>query len=189
MRGVRQDDRSADTARFERLYELHYARVAAYCRRRIPPERVDDAVAETFTVAWRRIDEVPDGTAALMWLYRVAHRVVGHHWRARDRHRRLERRLAVVPDPPAAAPDDAALAADATERVLRAAERLGDHDAEVLRLLCWERLTRNEIAEVLDLVPNAVSQRIHRARKNLAKEFARLERSERTGDDSKGGRP
>jgi RNA polymerase sigma-70 factor (ECF subfamily) len=189
MRSVRQDDRSAAVARYEQLYELHYARVVAYCRRRTAPARVDDAVADTFTVAWRRIDDVPEGTASLMWLYRVAHRVVGHQWRSSDRHERLQRRLAAVPDWPVAEPDTAAISADETERVLRAAEHLNESDAEVLRLLCWERLTRSEIAEVLELTPNAVSQRIHRARKNLAEEFARLERTTRAPGARNGGRP
>lgn len=188
MRAVRQDDRSS-AARFERLYDLHYRKIAAYCRRRVAQQRVDDVVAEIFTVAWRRIDEVPEGAAALMWLYRVAYRTVGHQWRSRDRQQRLERRLSVVPDPPVEVPEEVAVAADETARVLRAAERLGERDAEVLRLLCWERLTRDEIAAVLDLTPNAVSQRIHRARKNLSKEFARLERTDRTPGARKGGQP
>ena len=61
-------------------------------------------------------------------------------------------------------------------RVLQASARLNEGDAEILRLVAWEHLSRDAIAEVLGINPNAVSQRIHRARANLTKEYVRLER-------------
>ena len=66
---------------------------------------------------------------------------------------------------------------------------LNDRDAEILRLLSWEHLLRAEIAEVLEIAPNAVNQRVHRARTNLTKEFNRLERRDpdRTPAAKKGG--
>jgi RNA polymerase sigma-70 factor, ECF subfamily len=41
--------------------------------------------------------------------------------------------------------------------------------AELVRLWAWEQLTPGEIAEVLDITPNAVGIRLHRARQKLAK--------------------
>lgn len=175
---MREDDRSLAERRFEMVYDRCYPRVAAFCQRRLPADQADDAIAETFVVAWRRIDDVPEGAAALLWLYRVAHRTVGHHWRSRDRRTRLHTRLHAVPEDVTAGPEETAVSSVEVERVLRAADRLNDNDAEVLRLLCWENLDRDEIAEVLELTPNAVSQRIHRARRHLAKELARLERED-----------
>lgn len=177
-----EDDRSAD-ARFESLYDRTHSAVAAYCRRRVGPGHVDDVVAETFTVAWRRIDEVPPGPEALMWLYRVAYRAIGHQWRSRDRQQRVTARLSAVPEPPVALPDQAAITRDEVDRVLAAAERLGELDAEVLRLRYWEQLSNEEIAGVLGLTSNAVGQRLHRARRNLTKEFNRLERRDRRQPD------
>ena len=73
-------------------------------------------------------------------------------------------------------------------RVLEASARLNDRDAEILRLVSWEALSRDEIAAVLDLAPNAVSQRLNRARTNLTKEYNRLERrSDRSPATRKGG--
>lgn len=186
---VDEPPRSAAAARFHTLYERHYPAIWAFGRRRVAPAQVDDVVAETFLTAWRRIDDVPDGERALLWLYRVAYRVVGHQWRTRDRQRRLRERIAAVPDQPMAAADDAVLLDDDVRRVLAAADRLNRTDAEVVRLLCWEQLSRDEIAHVLDLEPNAAGQRIHRARKNLAKAYERLERHEpdRIAVDRRGG--
>jgi DNA-directed RNA polymerase specialized sigma24 family protein len=87
--GSRQD------ARFDELYRLYYRPVRDYCRRRVASDLVDDAVAETFLTAWRRLAEVPDGEKALMWSYGVAFRVVGHQWRSTARRRRLEVRLLI----------------------------------------------------------------------------------------------
>jgi len=52
---------SDDRLRFEALYALHQRTVWAYVRRRADPDAVEDAVAETFLVAWRRLDELPEG--------------------------------------------------------------------------------------------------------------------------------
>jgi DNA-directed RNA polymerase specialized sigma24 family protein len=45
-------------ARFNRVYELHLDAVRAYAWRRAPGV-ADEVVAETFLVAWRRLEEVP----------------------------------------------------------------------------------------------------------------------------------
>ncbi|MEW9551250.1 hypothetical protein [Nonomuraea sp. NPDC050783] len=45
----------------------------AYAARRCEvPQDAADVVAETFTVAWRRVDELPEGAEATLWLYGVA---------------------------------------------------------------------------------------------------------------------
>ena len=188
-RCIEEDGSFSNDVRFERLYDRHHAHVTAYCRRRVSADRVEDLVAETFLVAWRRIDDVPDGEAGLPWLYRVAYRSVGRHWRSTSRRRRLDNKLAALPDPPTLTPEDAAVHGEQTRRVLEAAARLNDRDAEILRLLSWEHLSRAEIAEVLEIAPNAVNQRVHRARTNLTKEFNRLERRhpDRTPAAKKGG--
>jgi len=184
------EGRSSAEARFSDLYDRYYAQVHTYCRRRVDTTRVDDAVAETFLTAWRRIDDVPAGDLALPWLYRVAYRVVGHQWRSRSRRRRLDDRLAAVPDPPTPTTDETVVTSDELQRVLDAAGRLNQRDAEILRLLSWERLNRDEIATALEIAPNAVSQRIHRARENLTQEYERLERHDRdrTPAARKGGK-
>jgi len=185
------DERGRPTAevRFQEIYERHYPHVRAYCRRRVAAERVDDVVAETFLTAWRRRDDLPDVDEALPWLYRVAYRVVGHQWRSNSRRRRLGDRLATARPSHASSPEDAAVQSDETARVLEAATRLKPDDAEILRLVAWEHLSRHEIAEVLDLAPNTVSKRIQRARENLRREYARLERNDerRTTGEQEGG--
>ncbi len=182
MADAHELDLSAAEQRFERAYAQHYHHVRSYCRRRVSEDRVDEAVAETFLVAWRRRAELSDLDDVLPWLYRVAYRVVGHQWRSRSRGRRLDVKLASVPGPVGDSPEDVAVRSDQTGRVLEAATHLRPQDAEILRLLAWEQLTRQEIAEILGISPNLVSKRIQRARANLTREYNRLVASARSHD-------
>jgi RNA polymerase sigma-70 factor (ECF subfamily) len=166
---------SAAEARFTQLYARFYIPIRAYCNRRVLPDAVDDAVAEAFLTMWRRIDEVPEGDAALVWLYGVAHGVIGHQWRSVTRRSHLRSRLQTVEARPVVGADDDGGRDDVdARRVLAALARLKDTDAEVLRLDAWEQLSAVSIAAVLEIGPSAARQRLHRARRNLAREYDRL---------------
>jgi RNA polymerase sigma-70 factor (ECF subfamily) len=164
-----------DDARFAQLYRGYFRPVHDFCRRRLTSDLVDDAVAEVFATAWRRLDSVPPGHAALIWLYRVAYREVGHQWRGTTRRRRLQTRLSSMARRPAGAAEELAIDGFEHHLVLEAAARLGGRDAEVLRLAAWEELSPIDIAATLDITANAASQRLHRAKRNLAREYRRLE--------------
>jgi RNA polymerase sigma-70 factor (ECF subfamily) len=165
---------SAAEARFTDLYARFQSPIRAYCNRRARPDAVDDAVAEAFLTVWRRIDEVPEGDAALVWLYSVAYRVIGHQWRSVVRRGRLWSRLQTTRSRPVVGPDDSGLDDVDSRRVLAALARLNDTDAEVLRLDAWEQLSTVSIAAVLGIEPNAARQRLYRARRNLAREYDAL---------------
>ncbi len=189
-RGVESDAGSAAKLRFARLYDLHHRPIRDSCRRRLDAHRVDDAVAEVFLTAWRKLDDVPGDDTARLWLYRVAYRVVGHQWRSVARRTRLEQRLRSASGRALPGSDDALIERDEHRLVLRAAARLGHTDGEVLRLSVWEQLPIADVANLLDIEPNAVKQRLHRARRNLAREFRRLDTpSHSTPDALKGGAP
>jgi DNA-directed RNA polymerase specialized sigma24 family protein len=56
-------------ASFRRLYADHGRQILAYAQRRAgDPEDAADVVAETFLVAWRRLEDVPPGEQARLWL-------------------------------------------------------------------------------------------------------------------------
>ena len=162
-------------ARFVELYELHYRHIYAYCKRRTSVDKVEDAVADTFLTAWRKIDELPDGEGALPWLYAVAYRVLGHQWRGASRQSKLKEKLAsigVSHDPP---PEEYIAVRQESEQVLKALSSLKDREQEILRLSVWEELHHQEIAQMLDLNTDAVKKRLSRARRNLLREYNRME--------------
>jgi RNA polymerase sigma-70 factor, ECF subfamily len=158
----------ARRARFEAVFDGHYRAVWAYCRRRVPPDEADDAVAEVFTTAWRRFDDVPTDRA-LPWLYGVAHNHVAHSIRRRQRAGRLNDRLRTV-DNVVHLDRDRDDAIDASARfdvVTKALATLRPDDQEILRLAAWEDLAPADIAVVLGCSANAAAVRLHRARRRL----------------------
>ena len=88
---------------------------------------------------------------------------------------RLHERLRTVEFRPAAAADDAVVDGVESRRILAALARLGNTDADVLRLVTWEELPVASAAAVLGIEPDTARQRLHRARRNLAREYDRLQ--------------
>lgn len=154
---------SAET-RFERLYAEYGRAVLTYAVRRSDPQDGADVVAETFLVAWRRLDDVPPGDRARLWLYGVARHVLANQRRSKRRlgllAERLRRELpGLLDDMPA--PESGAGA------VASALAQLGPEDQEILRLSAWEELSPSEIATVLRIGQVAARSRLHRARHRL----------------------
>lgn len=157
-----------DEARFVAIYEAHCANVWRYCRRRLGPDRADDAFNDVFVVVWRRIGEAPDVRTALPWLYRIAHLTLKNHWRRLHRRTQLEQKVAALPlDPGLPTAEVVAVRAEAS-RVVELLDRLRPEDAEILRLAVWEGLSSAELATVLGIRPDAAKQRLSRARRRLA---------------------
>jgi RNA polymerase sigma factor (sigma-70 family) len=162
--------------RFRRLYDAHYAAVSAYARRRSPGDAdASDVVAETFTIAWRRIDELPDAEAALPWLYGVARRVLANQRRGDRRRADLSWRLGSAPTSQVDV-ESGILAEDDRRTVLAALARLREPDREILRLAVWEELTHRQIALVVGCSEASVAVRLHRARNRLGTEISKEER-------------
>ena len=95
---------SDEERRFRALFEAEARDVLGYALRRVEDrEDAADVVAETFGVAWRRIDEVPAGVEGRLWLFGVARRVLSNQRRGALRRRRLADRmreqLRLTPDP------------------------------------------------------------------------------------------
>src|SRR5690242_8010056 len=151
-----------DRERFERLYRENFRAVLRFAATRIDPERAKDVVAETFLVAWRRLDEVPD--EPLPWLLGVARRVIAGQFRSQTRREALASRLRAQDED--AAPDPASALADRDE-ALAAFATLGERDREVLRLVTWDGLSAAEAADVLGVTRLALTVRLHRARRRL----------------------
>jgi RNA polymerase sigma-70 factor (ECF subfamily) len=148
--------------RLEDLFEAHHRALLAYAARRCPTlSDAEDVVAEVFLVAWRRLDDLPAGDAALPWLYGVARKTIGNQRRGLLRRGRLQARLEQTAERPATP------APTGTEPALEALERLSDDDRELLRLVAWEELSHAEIAAVLGISVNAVAIRLHRARERF----------------------
>jgi RNA polymerase sigma-70 factor, ECF subfamily len=162
-------DMPADTERVDRfkaLYELYYEPILAFALRRGAAGSAADVAAETFLVAWRRLEHVPED--GLPWLYGVARRTLANHRRAVRRHD------ALAAEAERALRADVAAPADENEFAVMIAtlSRLPERDQEVLRLAAWEALNAKEIGRVLGCSVSAARVRLHRARRRLERELA-----------------
>jgi RNA polymerase sigma factor (sigma-70 family) len=150
--------------RFNRLHERHFEAIRRYAFRR-SPALADDIVSETFLVAWRRLDDVPDD--ARPWLFGVARNARLNLQRSTRRQDALAMRL--TGELAGAAQEDTDAPADAAATALAA---LSERDREILLLDAWEGLNRREIAAVLSCSVANVSVRLHRARARFARALA-----------------
>ena len=150
--------------RFEALFERHHSHVAAYVRRRAGEAAVEDAVAETFLVAWRSLERLHGDP--LPWLYGVARLVLANDSRSRRRRLALWARLAGQPQPSSAVCDEV------SEPLRAALLALGEREREALLLIAWEGLTPAQAARASGCSAVAFRGRLYRARRRLAQELA-----------------
>jgi RNA polymerase sigma-70 factor (ECF subfamily) len=148
----------SDHRHFERLFREHVGAVRAYVARR-DPGLVEDVVAETFLICWRRLDDVPHDE--LPWLLGVARRCLANARRSSTRRVALLERVAGQP-PPAGEP------AATDPRVAAALARLSGNDREILLLVAWDGLDRAGVARVTGSSQATVRLRLHRARRRFA---------------------
>jgi RNA polymerase sigma factor (sigma-70 family) len=158
--------------RFDALFASHSSDIVAYCGWRAGSESdAQDAAAEVFLTAWRRLDHLPEGDAARVWLYATARRVIANQRRSSRRRAALYQRLAldaavVVQQPPSPDREEAL--------VHEALARLAPRDREVLLLAEWEGLSPAQIAAVLGCLAITARGRLHRARRRFRAAFEDL---------------
>lgn len=149
----------------------------AYCIRRIGHPDAEDVAAGVFSVAWRRRDEIEWSTAR-PWLYGIARGVLSNRWRSNRRRTRLIGRMSGLAETLSVSPDVVVVQKTQDEEVLAALRGLRGNDQEVLMLSAWEELSAPEIAITLEISTSAAEQRLHRAKRRLARA---LESQERRG--------
>jgi RNA polymerase sigma-70 factor (ECF subfamily) len=173
---VGEDDATAierslrDPERFAVIFDRHAPYIHRYLARRLGPQIADDAVAETFLVAFRRRQRYDLGRRdARPWLYGIATNLVGQYRRDEVHEHRL--RQAVAPDRDELCHADR-VAADVTAQAARqmlagALAELSPEDRDVLLLIAWEELTYGEVAAALAIPVGTVRSRLNRTRRKV----------------------
>lgn len=135
-------------------------RIFNYAARHVGASDAHDVAAETFTIAWRRWDDITDPPIA--WLLGVARHVVSNHVRTLQRGRRLDDRVRLL----TAVTANSAAYVDFAARLeaLRRLAALGEKEREALLLTAWDGLSTEETATLLGITPAAVRKRVSRAR-------------------------
>jgi len=161
-----------DPEAFSGIFERHIRPVGGYIRRRLGADAVEDALSETFLVAFRRRGSFDQRIeSALPWLLGIATRIVKKHravearqWQSfqavsgsasveENAHAVTERRVDASAALRALAPRIAALAA---------------RDRDALLLYAWADLTYEQVADALGVPVGTVRSRLNRVRRKLA---------------------
>jgi len=158
---------AADRRRFEQLVRETRDELLAYAlRRSANAEDAADVVSETYLIAWRKLQAVPQSEGARFWLLGVARNVLRRGaQRQRSSEALIARMKEQITDP---ARVDLPGSEDWRVRALGASlKSLSAGDHELLTLYAWEGLTPKEIAKVTGLSANVVRVRLHRSRSRL----------------------
>ena len=161
-------------ALFGELYDRHASALYRYAARRAGEFAADDVIAETFLVAWERLDSYDlNHDDARPWLFGIATNLLRRHHRTEARLLKtaaksaLRNSVADETDRVAARTD--ALAA--TGHIAMALKSMPAIDRDTLLLYAWGELTYEGIAAAMDVPVGTVRSRLNRARRTLRNEL------------------
>jgi RNA polymerase sigma-70 factor, ECF subfamily len=146
---------------FTSFYRGFLPQISSYLVRRCDRSDVEELCSRVFEIAWRKRTQAPKDFE-LAWLYRIAGFVVANHRRAiRSERNFLER---FRPSDFAPSVEDIAIA---DTDLAEAWKKLSSFEREAISLTAFEGLSNQDAARVLEISPNAFTQRLAKARKRL----------------------
>lgn len=152
---------------YEDIFFRYYPRVRGFLARRLRPTDIDDVLAETFLVVWRRFEDLPpEGPPRTGWLLQTARLTMLNYLRSHQRHDALRTRLASTGRQRINQGDGVDLDNGGFEdEILEAAfTALGADDQLILSLVAWDQCSTDELAEILACSTGAARTRLSRAR-------------------------
>ncbi len=156
----------ASASAFSELYDATAGDLLAFLLRRTHrPEDAADCLAETFMIAWEKHDSLPTQLDhARPWLFGVARNVLKRERKRFSRASTATAELArQLHGTQREMPED--------DPVGAALQQLAPIDREIIEMLAWDQLAPREVAAILELTPNVVRIRAHRARRKLREEL------------------
>ena len=149
---------------FAQLVRQHAAAVIDFTARLLSDRREAEEVAQdAFVKAFRNLSSFRGESSLLTWVQRIAyHKAVDHL--------RQQRPYMVAIDEVPTLLEDEEMVMEREERILlieEAVDRLTPDDQLLLHLFYYEDRPLRDIAYIMDVEPNTLSQRLHRIRKKL----------------------
>jgi RNA polymerase sigma-70 factor (ECF subfamily) len=161
--------RRREPAAFDDVYALYQVRIFRFLLRLAGSRQLaEDLFQDTWLAAARHTEGLAEDTDLGAWLFTIARNKHRSHrrWAFLDFTQR--ERLAHEPAEHAPAPDRGAEARAEAAAVTEAFARLAPAHREILLLIVVEGLETAQASAVLGLKPDAVRQRLSRARAELA---------------------
>ncbi len=163
--------KSGDIGAFQKLYDGYARKILNFIYRMVPSlEEAEDLTQETFATVYQKLKSLKDDSKFEPWLFRIARNYVYQRYRSRppvalsiDARDEDGRELHVLVDE-RKDPDEAFQAGELERVVQRVILALPEKYREVLVLSAVQRLSYQEIAEVVGRSLASVKTDIHRAR-------------------------
>jgi RNA polymerase sigma-70 factor, ECF subfamily len=165
-----------DRAAFGELYERYVKKIYGYIYFRTGNHHdAEDLTARVFHRALVHIDTyVERGVPFQAWLYRIAHNLVANWHRDRNRRKVVPLDEFVAAGLRSEAPDDATESKEEKERLIAAINRLPEERQQLLILKFVDKLSNQEIGEIMDRSEGAIKSLYHRTLLALRDELASL---------------
>jgi RNA polymerase sigma-70 factor (ECF subfamily) len=153
-----------DQAAFGELYERYVKKIYAYVYFRTGNHHdAEDLTARVFHRALVHIETyVERGVPFQAWLYKIAHNLVANWHRDRNRRKVVPLDEFVAAGLRSEAPEDTTEAQEERERLVEAISRLPDERQQLLVLKFVDKLSNQEIGEVMDRSEGAIKSLYHR---------------------------
>lgn len=159
------------------LFDAHFDAVYRYCLSRTADvSAAEDAAAQTFYEAARRLASDPAEEIDRRWLFVAAKRRVIDGWRRRERQHQLLGRVRALRVVDGGSPGQQASEPD-SERVVAALASLSERQRHALVLRHIDELSVAEVADELDVTYQAAESLLARGRRS----FTRAWRESRNG--------
>ena len=172
---------SGESWAFGRLVERYGGRIFTRVRCLVrQPDDAEDLVQEVFLLAYRRLDQLRDGSRFSPWLSTIAENTARRWYRRRMVQVRFEASLSREWAEPAV--DESEAEREARMMVRQAIRRLSGPHRDVIEHHYFKRNSYAETAHQLGLEMNTVRSRLQKARRRIKKEMSEMTRVGNTYD-------
>ena len=156
-----------DLSQFAPLYQSYYPRIYRFCLARVGSSHDASDLANTvFTNALRSIHTYRGGSVTA-WLFRIARNTVTDHYRRVRVSISIEVEAVNRVDESLTPLLEHVIQSEAHELIRQLVSELDDYERELVNLRFIDKLTSQEMAEMLGKRPNTIRVQIHRIIKKL----------------------
>lgn len=169
-----------DQAAFGELYERYVKKIYGYVYFRTGNHHdAEDLTARVFHRALVHIQTYQErGVPFQAWLYRIAHNLVANWHRDRNRRKVVPLDEFVAAGLRSEAPEDTAASQEERDSLVEAIRRLPEERQQLLMLKFVDKLSNQEIGEIMDRSEGAIKSLYHRTLLALRDELTNAKQSE-----------
>ena len=156
---------------FAQLYERHAASLYRYGTKLTPhPDQVEDGIHDLFVELWERREHLKTPTTVLFYLLKaLKHKIIHQH---KERNRSWDVTVSAVSPSQEARLIEAEWSAELRHKLASAVKTLSKRQQELVFLAFYEEMSHAEIAEVMEISYQAVSNLMYRTMKALRQAVA-----------------